>query len=328
MKYFSVKRYQIAGVFVALSLLVLAGCQEKKAERAVEAIKFDDMGMKNLIILRVQDISYTNSDFEDYLRFTIGDDYKALPLLSLGRLLDGFIEEKILLEASRNKGITLTEEEQKEYLAKVSSESVFNGKKQPLGKAEAEILIERLFVEKYTFEIVKDTEVRDEEIQEYYGLNRREFLRPERVEVSQILLKSEEKAVELLKEMKDSSQEDFKRIAQKESAGVEASKGGKMGVFEMGQLPDEMEKVIFALNPGELSSVVESSYGYHIFRLDARYEPELISGEEAAASITVKILDQKIKDRLSSHISELKEEIDWEFHKENLFFPYQRNTDD
>jgi len=110
------------------------------------------------------------------------------------------------------------------------------------------------------------------------------------------------------------------------SIGVEASKGGEMGVFEMGQLPFEMEKVIFSLEEGELSPVVESSYGYHIFKLDKWYEPGLISEEEAASEIKIKILNDKIKQNISQNLKELKEKMGWDFYPENLSFPYQRNN--
>lgn len=99
-----------------------------------------------------------------------------------------------------------------------------------------------------------------------------------------------------------------------------------MGTFEMGQLPYEMERVVFALKEGDMSQVVESSYGYHIFRLDKRHEPELISLEEAASSIKVKIVDQKIKQFMLQHLEELKERTVWSFYPQNLSFPYQRNN--
>jgi len=97
-----------------------------------------------------------------------------------------------------------------------------------------------------------------------------------------------------------------------------------MGIFAIGQLPDDMEKAIFALQEGEVSPVLESSYGYHIFRLDSRYEPELISPDQASTSIEMKILSQKVKNRIFQHIKKLKNSLEWESYKQNLYFPYQR----
>lgn len=279
---------------------------------------------KNYIILRVEDTVYLNADFVRFLKLSLGDEYNILSALSLSRLVDNFVEEKLMLAEARNKEIVLTWEEKKEFLAKHSSDSALEGESWPLEEEGAELLFEQLLVEKYTYDLVKDIQVETEEVQEYYSEHKREFLLPERVKVSQILLPNEEKAVEILESLKNNDLENFRRLAKAQSVGVEASRGGEMGVFAIGQLPDEMEKAIFALKEGEVSLVLESSYGFHIFRLDSRYEPELISPDQASTSIEMKILSQKVKNRIFQHIENLKNSLEWEFYKQNLYFPYQR----
>ncbi|MFQ6038128.1 MAG: peptidylprolyl isomerase, partial [Candidatus Aminicenantales bacterium] len=187
---------------------------------------------------------------------------------------------------------------------------------------------DRLLVEKFTVMLIQDVEVSEEEIRAYYEEHKGEFLLPERVKVSQILLANEERAVGVRERLKDSTEEEFRKVAREESVGVEAAKGGEMGVFEMGQLPYEMEKVIFPLDVGELSPVLESSYGFHIFRLDARYEPELVSVEKAAPSIKARLLSQKIKQRLSERLEQLKKSMEWDIFPQNLYFSYQRIPDE
>ena len=101
-----------------------------------------------------------------------------------------------------------------------------------------------------------------------------------------------------------------------------------MGVFEMGQLPFEMERVIFGLNVGEISQVVESTYGYHIFRLDAKFEPELAPQERVSEEIRIKILNRKIKQHLAEHLSGLKERWAWKAYPSNLSFQYKRTENE
>ena len=74
----------------------------------------------------------------------------------------------------------------------------------------------------------------------------------------------------------------------------------------------------------EVSQVVESAYGYHIFRLDHKYEPELVSEEQVIPEIRMKIMNQKIKQALSEHLNALKEQITWSSYPSNLSFQYQR----
>jgi len=312
----------VTGVFI----LLFASCGGKDEQESSLGIKLEDPQKKNYAIIEIEDSTYLNSDFEKYVRETFGNDQRALTPVSLSRLLDKYIEEKLVLQSASNQNISLTWEEKQEYLAKLSNELKSEGSDVSIEEMDTEILFDRLLIEKYTYELIKDIEVKEEEIKEYYNLHKREFLRPQRVEASQILLETEDQAIEVMERVKNASEEDFRKVAEAESIGLEAVKGGKMGVFEMGQLPFEMEQVLFSMEEGELSPVVESSYGYHIFRLDRRFEPDLISEEEASPDIKVKILDLKINYRISSHMEYLKNNVEWSFYPMNLSFPYQRDN--
>jgi len=307
-------------------LVFFLNCQGEKPQPSSQAQEIEDIQKRSIVILKIEDVPYSNADFESYVRSMIGDEIDSLTPVSLSRLLDNFIEEKLLLHAAQKMDLSLTWEEKKQYLAKLRNESWRDEVEEPLEEAETHHLFDRLLIEKYTYEKVKGFDASEEEIKEYYDLHKRDFLKPERVEVSQILLKTEDRAIDVLEKLKGASAEDFQAIARDESKGVEASRGGKMGIFEMGQLPFEMEKVIFALKEGKLSQVVESSYGYHIFRFDKRHEAELVPFEEASTSIKVKLVDQRIKQFMSQHLQELKEKTIWSFYPENLSFPYQRNS--
>ncbi|MBC8358972.1 MAG: peptidyl-prolyl cis-trans isomerase [Candidatus Aminicenantes bacterium] len=326
MKLFKIGRSSFFLFLAAFFFLLFANCGEKKSKGESENYDIGDPKKKNNIILKVEDSFYFNSDFEKYIRGTFGEDDNALTIVSLSRLFDSFIEEKILLRAAQNQKVSLTPEERREYLAKLSSEVKSDESKVSIEEMDIEVIFDRLLVEKYTYAIVMDIDVKDEEIKEYYNLHKREFLRPERIKVSQILLETEDESIEVLERIKNASEEDFRKIAKEASVGLEAFKGGEMGMFEMGQLPYEMEKVILSLKEGELSSVLESSYGYHIFRLDKRFEPELISEKDASSDIKMRILDQKIKQRISWYIEELKKNMDWSFYPLNLSFPYQTDN--
>ena len=314
-------------VFLPIIVLLLVHCKESRP--VPYSSDLDSQGKKdNFIILHIQDTVYFNSDFQRYLLLTLGEEYQNLSELSLSRLADNFVEEKLLLAEAQNQEIVLTWEEKKEYLAKQSSSSNIDGESWASDEEGIRLLFEQLLVEKYTYALVKDIEVEDEEIQEYYRENKKEFLLPERVKVSQILLPNEVKAVEILESLEKGDPEEFKKMARNQSIGVEAARGGEMGVFAMGQLPEEMEKAIFALEEGEMSPVLESSYGFHIFRLDSRYEPELISPVQAAPDIRMKLLGLKVKDHIDRHVEKLKKSLEWEFYDQNLYFPYQRTLDE
>ncbi len=321
MKYFIIRRIILALVPFIFFLLI-GGCQQNKSQEAVNPQQLEKTLTDRRIILKIDDSVYRNSDFYEYIKNLIGEEVNSLPAVSLSRLFDNFIEEKLLLHAARDKKLSVTWPEKKEYLAKISNDLWAGQESKKVDKN----LEERLLVEKYIYQLVKDIEVSPEEIKAYYDQHKREFLKPERVEVSQILLPTEDEAINVLEELKGASEEKFREVARRESTGVEASKGGKMGLFEMGELPFEMEKVIFSLDEREVSQVVESSYGYHIFRMDKKYDLELISLEEATPAIKIKLLDKKIKTFMGKHVQTLKENLQWSFSPQNLFFSYQKES--
>lgn len=324
MKLLTVRNILLYLLMMGFPLFLYTSCEIPESSEGNAGFSLTDAQNRKSTILKIGDTLYSNADFEKYVRATLGEDQEALTVVSLSRLFDNFVDEKILLHAARAQNMVLTEKEKEDYLAKLSDELSTEDRDVSLDEGDRDFLLERLLIEKYTYELVRNLEVQEEEIKGYYELHRRDFLQPERIKVSQILLETESKAIEILERVRNADEEGFRKMARDESVGLEALKGGEMGVFEMGQLPFEMEKVIFSLQEGELSPVVKTSYGYHIFRADKRFNPKLISEEEASASIREKILNSKIEERISRHLEDLKLSLVWSFYPLNLPFPYQR----
>lgn len=58
-------------------------------------------------------------------------------------------------------------------------------------------------------------------------------------------------------------------LASRESDCSSYKRGGDLGYFGRGDMQKEFENAAFALNPGELSRVVETSSGYHLIERTA-----------------------------------------------------------
>lgn len=61
--------------------------------------------------------------------------------------------------------------------------------------------------------------------------------------------------------------ETFEALAGQYSEDPSAEDGGDLGTFRKGDLVEEYERAALALNPGEVSPVVHTKYGYHIIKL-------------------------------------------------------------
>lgn len=109
----------------------------------------------------------------------------------------------------------------------------------------------------------------------------------EQVHARHILLETEEEAQAVLARLK--AGEDFVSLA-KELSTDESTKedGGDLGWFPRGVMVPEFEEAAFALQPGETSDVVQTSFGYHIIRVEERdpdreLEPSLLARRRASA---------------------------------------------
>jgi parvulin-like peptidyl-prolyl isomerase len=307
----------------AFGLAAFFACGKSSPGNSGAALSLADPKKKTLVVLTVDTMSYTNEDFSKYVRTTVGEGAAALTVPALSRLFDDFVDEKILLRQAQSKAVSLTEEERRQFVEK--REGSAGGNSAPSTPDTDTFLVERLVVEKYLTQLVKDLKVDDREVAAYYAEHKSEYLQPEKLQVSQILFASQGAATEVRERLNNASEDDFRLIARTRSAGPEAERGGVMGVFSAGQLPPELEKFIFPMKEGEISRVVESPYGYHIFRLDKKLEARLMSLDDAAPSIRARLADRKSKDAVTVHLDTLKAGLDWKARIENLPFAYQRN---
>ena len=71
-------------------------------------------------------------------------------------------------------------------------------------------------------------------------------------------------AEKILKDLKNGI--DFAELAHQHSDGPSGPKGGDLGRFTRGQMVPEFDQVVFNLEPGAVSGVVETQFGYHIIK--------------------------------------------------------------
>jgi parvulin-like peptidyl-prolyl isomerase len=305
-------------------LLLAAGACRKKAAGTDSAGGAAADGRSEAIVLQVEGSAYTAADFEKYLQLNAGSEWKSLEPGALSRIFDNFTQEKLLLARAKARHIVLTDEERSAYVAKLKNASSISGADAPAVTIDNAAIADKLLVEKYMATLLTTLSVADAAVTEYYDAHKRDFLQPERVQVSQILLPSEAQATDVLNRIKNAGEDQFRAAARAESKGIEADKGGLLGEFSAGQLPPELEKAIFVLKPGETSRVVASSYGFHIFRLDKRIETRLQTLAEATSAIRAKLLDAKSETLIADHVEELKATLEWKADTDKLPFPYQR----
>jgi parvulin-like peptidyl-prolyl isomerase len=168
--------------------------------------------------------------------------------------------------------------------------------------------IERqLMINSILEETKNQVSISDEELLEYYNENKESFLEPEQVHARHILVETEEESNNLLLQLKEGLT-DFAELAKEKSTGPSAPSGGDLGFFARGQMVKEFEDAAFSLEPGEISGVVQTQFGYHIIKCEEKKEEYSPTFEEAKERISDTLKYQRENDAISSLISKLREE--------------------
>jgi len=157
--------------------------------------------------------------------------------------------------------------------------------------------------------LASQVQVSNADLLNYYHENEDRFRVPEQVNVRHILIKTptpgpdgkvdpnavkaaEKKAEDVLAQLKAGG--DFAALAKKYSDDTaSAENGGSLGWIQRGRTVPEFEKAAFSLKKGETSGLVQSTYGFHIIRVDDKQDAHLKSLDEVKAEIEPIIRQQK-----------------------------------
>jgi len=116
----------------------------------------------------------------------------------------------------------------------------------------------------------------------------------EQVHARHILVETEEEAQSVLARLE--AGEDFAALANELSTDESTREdGGDLGWFPQGVMVSEFEEAAFALQPGETSDIVQTSFGYHII---------LVEGREPDHELEPYLLEQRRTSALSEWLEE------------------------
>jgi parvulin-like peptidyl-prolyl isomerase len=214
------------------------------------------------------------------------------------------VEQKLLAQEARRRG--LAADELDVARSAEAAEKQAGGRASLEAKLEAsgatydellgvirEIELVRILIEQ---QIEPNVEVTDEEIAAFYKENPSLFEAGERVHAFHIVFIVSETADESAQEAARAKAaaareravagvEDFTTIAKQLSEGPTASTGGDLGWVTRDALVGPLAEAVFSLEPGEISEVVRSPFGYHVATISERRPAETISLEEATSQI-------------------------------------------
>lgn len=156
-------------------------------------------------------------------------------------------------------------------------------------------------------------------VESYYAANQSSYEVPEQRHVRHILIRADETASpEVLAAKRKQAEallarvkkgEDFATLAKTYSEDSSASRGGDLGFFARGQMVPPFEDAAFALLAGETSAVVQTSFGFHLIKLEEMRSAHVKGLDEVRAEIEATLLHNQARDLAYKAASEAYEQI-------------------
>jgi peptidyl-prolyl cis-trans isomerase D len=156
------------------------------------------------------------------------------------------------------------------------------------------------------------------DIEREYNNNSEQYTTPEQVRASHILLKTEgkddaavkAKAEELLKQARGGA--DFAELAKKNSEDEASAKnGGDLDYFGKGRMVPEFDAAVFAMQPGQISDLVKTQYGYHIIKL----VDKKAATTRQLAEVRQQLTDQLAYQRAQAQANDLAQKLEKDIKK-------------
>ena len=272
--------------FIVLVLLILlVACSPKPS---------------SLTLVKVNGEAISAGEFQKYLnweRWKFGDEINAAsnPPDFKKKVLDRFLEERLLLQEAQKRDVQVPSQELEKSIAAFKNhyakpddfEKLLTAKGWTLATFKEE-LSKEIRIQHLSDVVTKEAlHITEKDLKKYYETHVQEFRHPEQVHARQIVTDSKEKG-QALRDMivKGSS---FEEVALKYSLSPDRKNGGDLGWFERGIMPREFDQICFYLKEKELSAVIATPYGFHLFQVLEKRKAGLKSFEEVQGEIEKKL---------------------------------------
>ncbi len=160
--------------------------------------------------------------------------------------------------------------------------------------------------------------VTDEDVKNYWQTHPQEFRAGEEVRVRHIFIalphdadQAELTRVDAIAQRalaRVKAGEDFGKVAREMSQGPSARDGGELGWLKRGTVQPELEKVAFALQPGEVSGLVRTRPGYQILQVEERRGGGARPFEEVKEEVRDRLVNEQGDTYRTQYVAELRKD--------------------
>jgi foldase protein PrsA len=168
-------------------------------------------------------------------------------------------------------------------------------------------------------ELAESIKITPGDLETYYEANKRDYVRPERARISQILVRSKKEAQNIRKELETGKE--FAFLAKEMSLdSVTGKNGGELSEWvernEEGQIPGignsaDAVKAIFSTDEGKVvSEDIESEAGIHVLKVLDREPERQKNFDEVKNEVFIALRSRKEREVQQQLFASLKEQYD------------------
>ncbi len=242
------------------------------------------------------------------------------------QIIDSLVDRALLHQESVRAGVTVSEEEVQAHWDDIRgqfpSPDAFENALDQMGMTEAQVrdeirrgeAVQKLIRDRFE----SSAQVSEKEARSFYDTHSEAFVRPEQVRARHILVRpdpdggeqGEQAAREKLQDLRKQAEggKDFEELAKEHSEGPSSEQGGDLGYFPRGKMAKPFEDAAFALEPGEMSDVVKTRFGYHLIKLEDRKPEGVLPFEDVQQAVQQHLGREAVKEAVKSYVQQLRED--------------------
>lgn len=226
-------------------------------------------------------------------------------------VLQGQVDRLLLLQEAKARGIVVSDADVEQRMARLQADwpkeefdSLMSQRQQTLTELRADALAQ-LSQERLFHEVVYPrVAVTEEEIRADVNAHPERSQEPEQVHAAQIVVKELDQAKELRTQLRNGAK--FSDLARERSLSADAKDGGDLGWFRRGVMPEAFDQVAFSLGVGQISEVVPTDYGFHIFKVLEKRAARKKDLAQVRAEVEQRLLRAKQEQAQTDFVAQLR----------------------
>lgn len=280
------------------------------------------------VLARVNGDEITRAEFEQNVKNLEGRAGRQLPAEQRDEVYRGLLDEmvavRLLQQEVTRRQLTVDnarlEAAMKQLRSQFPTEAAFKqalvAQKMSLDDLRQEARQNLLVTDMLEQEVAKQIDVKPSDVSAFYEKNPDRFQQPEAVRASHVLVllpqgaddaartAARAKAEMVLKKARAGA--DFAALARAHSDDASKARGGDLGFFPKGQMVPAFDAAAFALQPNQISDIVETPFGFHVIKVAERRPARTVPFAEAAPQIEQFLKQEQQQQKTRAFVNQLK----------------------